>query len=165
VKPPAFEYRFKLSDREFAAAWLRGYYRRPGARVLRVLAGPALVALGGLMRVGQDSFARVMGLASIALGLWLTLKPLLMLWSFLARRRRRRSGDAELRVSLDASGLRVTDDDKTVAVPWSKIASAGVDEGHVWLELSSGSRATIPRRAIDDLESLRDLLRSRTRLT
>lgn len=151
-------YRFKLSDREFASAWLREYYRRPGLRGLRVLAGPALVGLGVVMRGSPESFTRFMGLAGIALGIWLVVKPLLMVWAFTSQRRRRGRSEVELQVRFDAAGMRVSDGAGSQDVPWSQIAGVGVADRYVWLELRSGRRATIPRRAIDDLDALRGLL-------
>jgi hypothetical protein len=157
-------YRFKLSDREFAGAWLREYYRRPGLRILRGLAGPALIALGAVMRTSPEIFTRFMGLASIGLGVWLILKPFLMAWAFTSQRRKRRRSDVEMEVRLDASGMHVSDGSKATDVPWDKIAAAGIAERYVWLEMTSGARATIPRRAIDDLDALRELLSSKVRL-
>lgn len=157
-------YRFRLSDREFAGAWLREYYRRPGLRVLRVLAGPALVGLGAVMRGSPEPFTRIMGLASIALGVWLLVKPLLMAWAFTSQRRRARRSDVEMEVRLDTAGLHVSDGAKRTDLPWEKIAAAGVTDRYVWLEMKSGARATIPRRAIDDLDALRELLAARVTL-
>jgi hypothetical protein len=161
----AHVYRFKLSDREFAAAWLREYYRRPGLRIVRVLAGPGLIGLGAVMRASPETFTRFMGLASIALGVWLVLKPFLMAWAFTSQRRRRNRGNVEMEVRLDASGMHVSDGSQTTAIAWEKIAMAGVADRYVWLELKSGSRATIPRRAIDDLDALRELLSANVRLS
>ena len=54
-------FRFTLTDAEYRRAWIREYYRRPGARVLRLLAGPLLAMLGvgmiarapGLFEIGR----------------------------------------------------------------------------------------------------------------
>ena len=155
-------YRFKLSDREFASAWLREYYRRPGVRILRIVGGPGLLALGAItLSRGGDAFTRGMALVTVVFGAWIILKPLLMAWSMTARRRRSDRAAVEMEVRFDRRGMVVTDGDKATELPWEKLASAGASGDYVWLELKTGTRATIPRRAIDDLDALRELLRSR----
>ena len=155
-------YRFQLSDREFASAFVREYYRRPGARVMRVLSGPGLVVLGTimLMRSGE-LFMRGVSIVAVLLGAWLVAKPFLMAWSMTSRRRRMNRAAAEIEVRFDREGMRVTDGSAKTELPWSKLAAAGLSDDYVWLELATGTRATIPRRAIDDLDALRELLRAR----
>lgn len=155
-------YRFQLSDREFASAFVREYYRRPGARVMRVLSGPALVVLGAimLMRAGE-LFTRGVSVVAVLLGAWLVAKPFLMAWSMTSRRRRTNRAAAEIEVRFDREGMRVTDGSAKTELPWSKLAAAGLSDDYVWLELATGTRATIPRRAIGDLDALRELLRAR----
>lgn len=154
-------YRFELSDREFASAWLREYYRRPGLRILRILAGPALVALGAFMVQGSESFSRAMGFVAIAFGVWRVVKPLFMAWAMTSRRRRANRAAATIEVRLDQRGMRVNDGKATTELAWDRLRAAGLTRDYVWLELKSGTRATIPRRAIADLDALRELLSSR----
>lgn len=164
VKLP-LTYRFKLSDREFASAWLREYYRRPGLRVLRILAGPALAIAGIMLSRSTEAFTHVMAIVTLAFGVWLAIKPLVTAWALTSRRRRARRADAELEVRFDRAGMRVADGPKAVDVPWEKIERAGLASDYVWIALTSGGRATIPRRAIADLDELRDLLSSRVEWT
>ncbi len=154
-------YRFQLSDREFASAWLREYYRRPGLRSLRVLGGPALAAAGAIMLRSATAFSRAMAIVAMIFGLWLAVKPLLMAWATTARRRRQRLSDMTIEVRFDRSGMCVDDGRSTTELAWDRLRAAGESADYVWLELKSGARATIPRRAIDDLDALRDLLSSR----
>jgi len=155
-------YRFQLSDREFASAFVREYYRRPGARVMRVLSGPGLVVLGTimLMRSGE-LFMRGVSIVAVLLGAWLVAKPFLMAWSMTSRRRRMNRAATEIEVRFGREGMRVTDGSAKTELPWSKLAAAGLSDDYVWLELATGTRATIPRRAIEDLDALRELLRAR----
>lgn len=154
-------YRFSLSDREFASAWLREYYRRPGLRVLRVASGPAVLVLGALLLRGDGGFSRAMAIVTLLFGAWLTLKPLLMAWAMTSRRRRLRQSSATIEVRFDQRGMRVDDGRSTTELAWDRLRAAGEARDYVWLELKSGARATIPRRAIDDLDALRELLSSR----
>lgn len=157
----ALVYRFKLSDREFAGAWLREHYRRPGLRVVRILAGPGLAALGASMYLRSgERFTTIMGLVTLAFGVWLVLKPFVTAWALTARRRRTNRADVELEVRLDKKGLRVGDGVKTTELPWDKLAAAGATHRYVWIELKTGTRATIPLRAVPDRDALQELLSS-----
>lgn len=155
-------YRFKLSDREFASAWVREYYRRPGARAWRVLSGPGMFVLGAVAaaRAGE-AFTRAIAIVAVLLGIWLIAKPFLMAWAMTSRRRRANRAAVEIEVRFDRDGMRVTDGGAKTALPWEKLSAAGLSDDYVWIELSTGTRATIPRRAIDDLDGLRALLASR----
>ena len=154
-------YRFQLSDREYASAWLREYYRRPGLRVLRVASGPAIVVFGALMLRGDGAFARAMAVVTMLFGAWLALKPFLMAWALTSRRRRQRRSSATIEVRFDQRGMRVDDGQSTTELAWDRLRAASEARDYVWLELKSGARATIPRRAIDDLDALRELLSSK----
>jgi hypothetical protein len=154
-------YRFKLSDREFASAWVREYYRRPGVRVLRIFSGPGLVAFGVATATrATETFTRVMAIVSVLFGIWLTVKPFLMAWAMTSRRRRTNRANVEMEVRFDRHGMRVSDGERKTDFAWEKLSAAGVGSDYVWLELKTGTRATIPRRAIDDLDALRELLRT-----
>lgn len=157
-------YRFKLSDREFASAWVREYYRRPGARAWRVLSGPALLVLGAIAvaRAGE-TFTRGVAIVAVILGAWLLAKPFLMAWSMTSRRRRSNRAAAEIEVRFDRDGMRVSDGGATSERAWDELTAAGLSDDYVWIELSTGARATIPRRAVEDLDGLRELLSARVK--
>ncbi|MCZ7687425.1 MAG: YcxB family protein [Sandaracinaceae bacterium] len=152
-------YRFELSDREHASAWLREYYRRARFKVLLVSSGPALIVLGAVMLRSPEAFSRTMGALVVLFGVWRIVKPFVLAWATTARRRRQRRGPLEVR--FDRQGMHVDDGSRTTDVPWDRLSAAGEARDYVWLELKSGSRAIIPRRAIDDAEALRELLSTR----
>lgn len=155
-------YRFVLSDEEFARAWLREYYRRPGWRAWRIVGGPCFVALGLAMMRGEELFSRAVGTAAIVLGLWYGLKPLLAARMLRAERRRSGRSDVELEVRVHAGGVRIDDGAVKKELPWSEIVRAGASKEYVWYELRGGSRATIPLRVVDDPEALYATLRAHT---
>ena len=162
-KEPGLSYRFALSDDEYARAWLREYYRRPGWRVWRVVGGPCFILLGlGLTR-SEELVSRIVGGAAIVMGLWYALKPLL--GARLLRDQRARTGRAhvELEVRLDASGIRIDDGKVKQQIAWPDVVRAGASKEYVWYELRGGSRATIPLRVVDEPGALRELLRVHTR--
>jgi hypothetical protein len=151
-------FRFTLSDREFASAWLREFYRRPGWRIARVLFGPFLIGAGVLMMGSQNRFTWAMGIASIALGAYRTLKPFLMAAAIVAQRKKIGAAQRQIEVKLDREGMSVTDGKTKTLIGWEKIRSSGLTESYAWIEMKDGKRATIPKRAIDDVEALRKLL-------
>lgn len=155
-------YRFTLSDAEFRRAWLAEYYRRPGWRSLRVLGGPALVALGVTMVRSDAVFQRVMGVVAILFGLYYAAKPLLAARMLTAERRRSGRADLELEVTFHGRGVCIDDGKVRTELPWQEITAAGMGKGYVWYEISGGSRATIPLRVVEDLDALVEVLRERT---
>jgi len=161
-KDTTLTYRFVLSDDEFGTAWLREYYRRPGWKTWRFIGGPCFIALGMSMSTSSELLTKGVGLATALMGVWYALKP------FLARRlltkQRRRSGhsDVELELRLDRAGVRIDDGKVRKQIPWSDVVRAGESKAYVWYELKGGSRATIPRRVIDDFDALRTKLTENT---
>lgn len=155
-------YRFVLSDDEFARAWLREYYRRPGWKTWRIIGGPCFIALGLAMMRGEELLSRGMGIAAIVLGLWYALKPLLA--ARMLREQRRKSGrsDVELEVKVHGGGIRIDDGKVKREIPWEQVARAGATRDYVWYELRGGSRATIPLRVVEDPTALRAELRRHT---
>ncbi len=155
-------YRFTLSDDEFARAWLREYYRRPGWRVFRVAFGPAVAILGVAMVRGDALFNRAMGIAAILLGAWYALKPFLA--ARMIRNARHKSGRSDLAIELRLSdrGVRIDDGHKRTDLAWEDVTAAGRGPDYVWYEIGRGARATIPLRAVDDLDALEALLREKT---
>src|SRR5690349_3825934 len=94
-------YRFRLSDREIARAWLTEYFRRPGWRAWRVIGGPITFAIGVGMFLSPDVFMRSMGVAGMVLGVWYALKPFLSAWFVTNARRKLRREEVELEVTID----------------------------------------------------------------
>lgn len=153
-------YRFELSDREFASAWLREYYRRARFKVLLALSGPALIVLGAVMLRSAEVFSRTMGFVIVLFGVWRVIKPFVLAWAMTSRRRKqKRAGPLEVR--FDRQGMHVDDGARTTDLAWDRLTAAGESRDYVWLELANGTRAMIPRRAIDDLDALRELLSKR----
>src|SRR5690606_10993783 len=109
---------------------------------------------------GDGAFARAMAVVTMLFGAWLALKPFLMAWALTSRRRRQRRSSATIEVRFDQRGMRVDDGQSTTELAWDRLRAAGEARDYVWLEQKSGARATIPRRAIDDLDALRELLSS-----
>lgn len=160
------EYSFTLSDEEFGRAWLREYYRRPGWRVLRIAGGPALMLFGASMIVrAPDLFSRAMGVCAVLLGLWYATKPLLA--RRLLTRHRRESGraDAEIGLTLSDDGVAIDHAGVRTELDWSDVTAAGRGPDYVWYEIGRGARATIPLRAVDDVDALESLLRRHTAWT
>ena len=124
-------YHFQLSDREFASAWLREYYRRPGMRALRIVAGPLVFGLGVTMSRSSQAFTHFMAIVTMAFGVWLLVKPLLMAWAHTSRRRRLNRGDAEIQVRFDRKGMRVGDGKTETDLPWERLRAAGLARGYV----------------------------------
>jgi hypothetical protein len=155
-------YRFTLSDEEFRRAWLAEYYRRPGWRSLRILGGPAFVALGVMMVRSDAVFQRVMGVVAILFGVYYALKPLLAARALTAQRRRSGRADVELEVTLHGRGVRIDDGKVRTELPWHEVTAAGMGRGYVWYEVRGGSRATIPLRVVDELDPLVEMLRRHT---
>lgn len=156
-------FRFTLTDAEYRRAWIREYYRRPGARVLRLLAGPLLAMLGvGMIARAPDLFERGMGVVALLFGLYLVFKPLLLANALVRRRQQSGMADRELEVSLRKEGVRIDDGKVRTNLPWDEVRAAGRGPDYVWYEMKGGSRATIPLRAVEDVEALEALLRDRT---
>ncbi|HBQ16145.1 MAG TPA: hypothetical protein DEF51_35105 [Myxococcales bacterium] len=156
-------YRFALTDGEYRRAWIREYYRRPGARMLRLLAGPLIALLGvGMLARAPRLFERGMGVVALFFGLYLLFKPLLLANALVRRRQRTGMAERELEVTLRAEGIRIDDGKIRTNLPWDEVRAAGRGPDYVWYEMKGGSRATIPLRAVDDLEALEALLRDKT---
>lgn len=157
-------YRFVLSNDEFAHAWIREYYRRPGFRVWRVVGGPIFFGVGVAMSLGRgDLLMRAMGWLTALLGVWYTIKPLLAMWAMRAHRIKSGRADVELQLTLHRDGIRIGDDKVDTEIPWEEVTQAGETRHYVWYELCGGSRGTIPIRVVDDLDALRSLLGERAR--
>ncbi|MCB9595610.1 MAG: hypothetical protein H6719_23010 [Sandaracinaceae bacterium] len=158
----ALSYRFTLSDDEFARAWLREYYRRPGWKTWRIIGGPCFIALGLTMMRNEGLLSQGMGIAALVLGLWYALKPLLA--ARMLREQRAKSGRShvELEVRLHGEGIRIDDGKVKKEIPWDQVVRAGAAPAYVWYELRGGSRATIPLRVVEDPEALRAKLRAHT---
>ncbi|MFK7987971.1 MAG: hypothetical protein AB8I08_18270 [Sandaracinaceae bacterium] len=155
-------YRFRLSDGEFRRVWLTEYYRRPGWRSVRIVAGPALVALGiSSLRAG-DLFNRVMGGVCVAFGLYYALKPFLAAWMLTKQRKQSGVADQEIGVTFTPEGVEIDQGGARTELGWDDVRAAGSGARYVWYELNRGARATIPMSAIDDPAALEALLREHT---
>jgi len=159
AKRQTLTYRFVLSDEEFGSAWLREYYRRPGWKTWRVIGGPCFFALGLAMSTSGELLTKGVGIATALLGVWYGVKPFLARRLLTAQRRKAGHSDLQLELRLNREGIRIDDGNVRKQIPWSDVVRAGESKDYVWYELSGGSRATIPRRVIDDLDALRDELR------
>jgi len=155
-------YRFVLSDEEVGRAWLREYYRRPGWRVWRVVGGPCFVALGVVMSTSGELLTRGVGIATIAMGVWYAVKPLLGARLVVSGRRKRGLADREIELRLDAKGVRIVDGHVQKQLGWVDVRRAGESDEYFWYELGGGSRATIPKRVVEDAQALREKLREHT---
>ena len=158
-------YRFVLSDEEFAGAWLREYYRRPGWRIWRVIGGPCFIALGAALCRSADLVTMTVGMASVALGIWYALKPWIAMRAVTAQRRKSGRSDLDLEVRLHRDGIRIDDSKVRTEIPWSEVVRAGSAKTYVWYELAGGNRATIPLRVVEDLGALEAKLRAHTTWT
>lgn len=156
-------YRFVLSDREIASAWLREYFRRPGWRAWRVIGGPCFIGIGIVLTQSAELFMRGIGLATIGLGLWYAAKPFIGARLISQDRRRRGLSDLEIEVRLGRDGLRIDDGRVRKEIPWSDVVRAGASSEYIWYELRGGSRATIPLRVVEDREALRTKLAAHCR--
>lgn len=158
-------YEFQLSDREFARAWIAEYYRRPGLARLRVIAGPAIVLLGARMHAhAADASGRAIALAAIAFGIWQIVRPWVIAWALVRRRRKSGVASRSMRVCVDPGfGITVGDGEKEGRFGWDRVIAAGKGAGYVWFELATGSRGTIPSRAIPNEAALVEVLRSRSK--
>ncbi len=155
-------YRFVLSDDEFGSAWLREYYRRPGWRSWRIIGGPVFMALGIAMSSSAELLTRGVGVATAVMGVWYALKPLIARRLLTAQRRKSGHSDVELELRIDRDGIRIDDGRVRKQISWGDVVRAGESRDYVWYELGGGSRATIPRRVIDDLDALRAKLTENT---
>lgn len=155
-------YRFVLSDDEVGRAWLREYYRRPGWRLWRVIGGPCFVGLGIVMATSGELLTRGVGIATIAMGIWYAVKPLVGARAVVSSRRRRGLSDREIEVRLHRDGVRIDDGQVRKELAWSDVRRAGEGSEYFWYEVGHGSRATIPKRVVDDPDALRDKLRAHT---
>ena len=155
-------YRFSLSDREYRRAWVREYYRRPGSRLLRIVLGPFFAMVGVALVRSTELFTRGMGVATVLLGLWVTLKPLLAANTLVRHRRATGRGDVTFEITLHRQGIRIDDGKVRTELPWDEVISAGRSPDYFWYEVRGGSRATIPLRVVEDPAALEALLRERT---
>ncbi|MGE0785071.1 MAG: hypothetical protein AB7S26_05230 [Sandaracinaceae bacterium] len=155
--------RYTVSDREFAEAWLREYFRRRGLGVIRVALGPCLMVLGASMVRGEDLFSRAMGIAALLLGAWYAFKPFLGAYLMARQRRRDGRGSVEFEVTLSAKGIRIDDGRVRTEIAWDDVPRAGAADRYAWFELSRGARATIPWRAVEDRDALRAIFERHTR--
>ncbi|MDQ3035105.1 MAG: hypothetical protein M3Y87_22050 [Myxococcota bacterium] len=154
-------FEFQLSDRDFRQAWLAEYFRRPGLGLFRVIAGPAFIVVGLQMLRGDDPMGRGIGIAAILLGVWHLVRPFVLVRAMVRRRRASGAADARMRVSVDGSGIAVSDGKKETRLGWDAITGAGRGRDYFWFEIRKSARGTIPLRAVGDEAALTELFQSR----
>ncbi len=158
MKPGSHELEFELTDREFRRAWLAEYYRRPGARAFRLLAGPILFTVGAIvLRDAEGTQGRAFGAIALVYGVHHALRPFLL--SALVVRRRRKLGLRKYRLTIDDGGIAISDGKGTSHVAWSDVTASGRGDGYLWYEVRSSARATIPVRAMPDPEAIEGVFR------
>ncbi len=147
------ELEFELTDREFKRSWLAEYYRRPGFRSFRILAGPVILTVGAMMvRDAHDTSGRIAGAIAVVYGAYHALRPFLL--STLVVRRRRKLGVGRYRLTVDDGGIRISDGKGSTQVSWTDVSASGVGDGYLWYEVRKSARATIPFRAMTDREGV-----------
>ena len=155
-----FQFEIELSDQELATAWVREHYARQG--MLRFWMAPALLFFAVVVLVqATDNVPRIAAFLMLAWGAFTLARPFLMASQIVAQRRKR-GGTRKVLVSLDASGLTITKDDKDVLFPWKDITAAGMRQDYVWYEIRGAQRAPIPKRLVEDVEALQRFFAKRT---
>lgn len=153
---------FELTDREFRKSWLAEYYRRPGLRWFRILAGPVVLVVGAIMlRDAHDVGGRAAGSVAVVYGVFHALRPFFL--SALVMRRRRKLGRRKYRVTLDDAGIGISDGKQSSQVPWADVTASGPGDGYVWYELRKSARAILPFRAMPDREAIIETFRKKGR--
>lgn len=155
-------FEFCLSDKEYAGAWLAEYYRRPGASVLRGLAGPFFIVFGVSQWNSDQSAGRVLAAVAVGYGFYHILRPFLLLFMLMRSRRQSRQDRLSQVVTFDESaGVSVERGGKSITYPWANV-SAGKGATYIYFEIN-GRRATIPQRVIAaDREALEAMLIARS---
>lgn len=158
-------FEFVQSHREYAWAWLVEYYRSGRWGPLRLLGGPAMVYLGWRLHVLRPGeWLAAVGSFTIGFGVYYTLKPFLQILLLLRRRHKMGAQRTPVIVELDDAGLRIRSGGAETSLGWERVSKAGWRPTYLWFELSSGSRAIVPTRAIDDPAPLDALLRAQGKL-
>jgi hypothetical protein len=154
---------FRQTAGEFARSWLHEYYRQSNVGQLRRIAGPLLIAVGLAIKTlaRADATAVAAGTFFIYYGIYLLVRPLLLLGLTLVRRRKRIGAGGELTLELDERGVRIADASSSSRVGWGEISGAGARREYAWVEIRGGSRLAIPRRAIGDFDAFEDAFRER----
>jgi hypothetical protein len=153
-------YRYRLSAREFIESSLVRYYLAPRTGCLRMLAGPAAVGLGLLLREqARGGLVEGLGALCIGYGLFYALRPLFSVW--LASRARRKAGTHEITLELGDAGVSLSGPNDAVNLAWQTIRRAQRRRGCYWLESRSGVRWCLPTRVVKDPAPLVRLLREK----
>lgn len=154
---------FRQSTGEFARSWLYEYYRQSNVGQLRRIAGPLLVAVGLALKTlaRGDNTLVAAGTFFIYYGIYLLVRPLILLGLTLLRRRKRVGAGGELTLELDDRGLRIADASSSSRLGWNDISAAGARRHYAWVEIRGGSRLAIPRRAFDNFDAFEDIFRDR----
>lgn len=158
-------FEFVQSHREYGWAWLAEYYRSGRWGPLRLIGGPAAVFLGWRMHVLRPGeWLAAVGSFTIGFGIYYALKPLLQLALLLRRRHKIGAQQTQIVVDVDDEGLTIRSGEAETHLGWSEVARAGWRPTYLWFELTSGSRAIVPKRAIANRTGLNELLESKRKL-
>jgi hypothetical protein len=150
------ELEFELTESEFRRSWLAEYYRRPGLRWFRILAGPVVFTVGAiLLRDAHDTSGRAAGAVALVYGVFHALRPFLL--SALVLRKRRKLGRKTYRLTLDAKGIGISDGKGTSVIAWADVSASGLGRDYLWYEVRKSARATIPFRAMGDRRAVEAL--------
>lgn len=161
VSEPRLRYEIDLTDRELGTAWVREAHARRG--LVGRLLGPLAIALGAVgLATRADPTGRLVAVLALAYGLFHLARPFLAARRIVSERRRR-GGSTTVIVSIDARGITVSREGKSLTFPWKEITAAGKREDYVWYEVRGAHRAPVPTRVIPDLPALERELRARTK--
>jgi hypothetical protein len=153
-------YRYRLNAREFIESSLAHYYLAPRSGCSRLLAGPAVVGIGLLLRAqAHGGLFEGLGALCIGYGLFYALKPLVAV--SLASRARRKAGTHETTLELGDAGVSLSGPNHSVSLDWQTIRRAKCRRGCYWLESRSGIRWCLPMRVVNNPAPLLRLLREK----
>ena len=159
-------FEFVQTHGEFARAWLVEYYRSGKWTFVRVLGGPAMAYLGWrLHQLQPGTWMAALGSFGIGFGIYYALKPFLHVALLVRRRHKRGAQTTKVIVEVDGEdGIRVESGSASTTLGWDQIVRAGWRRGYLWFEVTQGSRAIIPMRAIADREALDAVFRDHGKL-
>jgi len=140
---------YHLTGREFVLGRLAEYYRAPVWGPVRLLAGPALMAAGLVLRaVARGGIAEGLGAITIGYGLFHLLRPLVRVG--LAYQRLGRSSSLEVSMTVDQDGVRVDGAGVAAHLTWTRVGEVTKFRNRYWMTTTSGVRWSFPARAVGD---------------
>ncbi len=143
--------RYTLSDKELYRANLTEHFSVRRWGYLRIFGGPALIAVGFLLRFSSDSDQnRGLGMFFVFYGLYYGLRPFLTSWFRLRLRRREGVAEQVTEIELNDDGIEVRDPEASSELSWESVSTAGAREEHYFIAIRGGARFIIPKRAVSD---------------